>query len=62
MSLKFEKLKAKKRRQFNGLATLGVAPIRHAGRGSTLQVRVHTPHFKASADAFCTSQGPGNLA
>ncbi len=54
--------KAKKRRQFNGTRPLGVVPIQHAGRASTVQVRVRPPYFKAPVDAFCTSQGPGNLA
>jgi hypothetical protein len=53
---------AKERRQFNGTRSMSVAPIQHAGRASTVQVRVRTPYFKAPADAFCTLQGPGNLA
>jgi hypothetical protein len=62
MSLKFKLDMAKKRRQFNGTRPMGVVPIQHAGRASTVQVRVRTPYFKAPADAFCTLQGPGNLA
>jgi hypothetical protein len=53
---------AKKRRQFKGTRSMSVAPIQHAGRASTVQVRVRTPYFKAPADAFCTLQGPGNAA
>jgi hypothetical protein len=58
MSLKFKKIKAKKRRQCN--RPMGVVPIQHADRASTVQVRARAPHFKAPAEAFCTSQGPGN--
>jgi hypothetical protein len=53
---------AKKRRQFKGTRPMGVVPIQHAGRASTVQVRVRTPYFKAPADAFCTLQETGNLA